>query len=71
MPTSSMAVTDRLEPLFAVWNVEHAAPELQAAFDAGERSIRHAIRGLRIRRIELTDREPLHDVDEPADLPPG
>jgi molybdopterin-guanine dinucleotide biosynthesis protein A len=64
-----MAFTDRLEPLFAVWDVTHAAPELQAAFDSGERSIRHAIRGLRIRRIELAGAGPLTDADTPDQLP--
>ncbi len=64
-----MAFTDRLEPLCAVWDVERSAPPLQAAFDSGERSIRRAIRGLPVRRVELVESGPLRDVDEPGDLP--
>lgn len=64
-----MAFSDRLEPLCAIWDVEHCAPALQAAFDSGERSVRRAIRGLRVRRVELADPGPVRDVDAPGDLP--
>lgn len=64
-----MAVTDRPEPLFAVWDVARATAELQAAFDAGERSPRRAIRGLVVRRVTLRMPETLRDADEPGDLP--
>jgi len=63
-----LAFTDRIEPLCAIWDVEHTAPALQAAFDAGERSIRHALRGIPVRRVEFGDDPALRDVDTEADL---
>lgn len=64
-----MAFSDRLEPLCARWDAERAAPVLQGAWDAGERAVRHAVRGLRVRRIELPDPSVVRDVDLPSDLP--
>lgn len=64
----TMAFTDRLEPLCAVWHVTRSVEPLTEAFRAGERAVRHAIRGLRIHRIELTDWSSLRDVDSPEDL---
>ena len=62
------ARTDRIEPLCARWDVARAAPALQRAFDAGERSIRRAIGELSIRGVEVTDRSVWRDLDTPQDV---
>ena len=59
--------TDRIEPLCALW-LPTATASLQAAFDAGERSVRRALLAVRCAEVTL-DAAALRNVNSPGDLP--
>lgn len=54
----------------AAWSTG-AAPVLDAALAAGERSIHRAVASLRVVDVAGIDPEALRDADAPDDLPPG
>ncbi|MBW3574619.1 MAG: NTP transferase domain-containing protein [Actinobacteria bacterium] len=60
-------VDGHLQPLHAAWR-RRAQARLQAAFDAGERSVRAAMESLVGVVVESLDATTLADVDEPAAL---
>ena len=51
----------------AAWRTT-AAPALRAQFDAGERSLRGAVAGLRVALVERVDPAALADADDPASV---
>ncbi len=61
-----VAVTDRIEPLCALWLPSALAP-LIGMHDAGERAVQRAIAGLRTARVDVTRRS-MTNVNTPADL---
>jgi molybdenum cofactor guanylyltransferase len=63
-----VAVTEgRIQALTAVYR-RRALGDLEAAFAAGERSVRRAIAGIGIAQVPDLDPDRLADVDRPADL---
>ena len=61
-----VAVTDRIEPLCALWLPSALAPLIEM-HDAGERAVQRAIAGLRAARVDVTRRS-MTNVNTPADL---
>lgn len=61
-----VAVTDRIEPLCALWLPSALAP-LKEIHAAGERAVQRAIAGLRTARVDVTRRS-MTNVNTPADL---
>jgi rhodanese-related sulfurtransferase/molybdopterin-guanine dinucleotide biosynthesis protein A len=64
-------IDERPQWLHAVWRVGAARPALTATFEAGERSIWRAVRGLRVREVHDLDPLRLADVDTPDGLTTG
>jgi molybdopterin-guanine dinucleotide biosynthesis protein A len=60
-----VAVTDRIEPLCALWQPA-ALPPLRAAFAAGERAVHRALGGLRVVTVRV-DPAALRNVNTPED----
>jgi molybdopterin-guanine dinucleotide biosynthesis protein A len=60
-------VDGRRQPLAALYRLA-AAPEMQSAFDTGERSLLAALDRLRVHEIELPDPRWVLDVDTPKDV---
>jgi molybdenum cofactor guanylyltransferase len=71
-PDVVVAVTDRREPLCAMWRVDSVAAPLEAAFAAGERSVTAALATLAIAGLVVADvavaADALHNVNTPNDL---
>ena len=63
----AVAVTDRIEPLCAVWR-PGAQADLQAMFDGGERRLHAALAALPVVTVPVSSRE-VSNVNAPADLP--
>ena len=61
-----VAVTDRLEPMCAIWS-RVALPRIEAAFDSGERSLRGVLADLQRREVSI-DGEALRNVNTPGEL---
>jgi molybdopterin-guanine dinucleotide biosynthesis protein A len=62
----------RAQWLHGAWRSSAATVEaVRAAYDGGERSVRGAVRALRVREVEVPDAAPYADADRPEDLPPG
>lgn len=62
----AMGVTDRRQPLLAVWTPS-CARTLQEAFDAGERAIRRAVVGIPCAEVQVPS-ESVRNVNTPDDL---
>ncbi len=62
-----MAVTDRREPLCALWRVAGALDSLAAQFAAGERAVHLAVGALNVVEVP-TDAPVLHNVNTPDEL---
>jgi len=62
----AMAVTDRRQPLLAVWT-RACEPTLQTAFNAGERAIRRAVAGIPCVEVQVAS-ESVRNVNTPDDL---
>ena len=62
-----MAITDRREPLCALWRVAGALEPLMAQFAAGERAVHLALAALNVVEVSI-DAGVLHNVNTPDEL---
>jgi rhodanese-related sulfurtransferase/molybdopterin-guanine dinucleotide biosynthesis protein A len=64
---AAVAHTDRDEPMCAAYRVASCRVPFERAFANGARSIRHALKHVRVRAVSVADWRPLVNVNTPSD----